>query len=238
MPALSHQQARYLFQLFWLAVFSALILTGAPSQVWIGLAGATLISTLLVKRAACSYVCPLFPLGEVLWRTGTKLFGRNLVVPFWFDFVLRSAKYLVLVWIVIKAGTELNSGPVLSVVPVIAALLVLSLFFQMPWCRYLCPAGALLGLTSMASLLKIRRSPSRCVRCHKCSHRCPANLPVMQRTTVRSPECFACYRCVDGCPAPGAPALATPGQRAVPAWMVGMVVSSVLIIGMLAGMIL
>lgn len=238
MPALSHQQARYLFQLLWLAVFSALILTDAPSQVWIGLLAAALISTLLLKRAACSFVCPLFPISELLWRGGAKLFGRNLVVPFWFDFVLRSAKYLVLVWIVIKAGTELNSGPVLSVVPVIAALLVLSLFFQMPWCRFLCPAGALLGLAAMASLLKIRRSPSRCVRCHKCSHRCPANLPVMQLSTVRSPECFACYCCVDGCPAPGALGFASPDNRAVSGLGTGIIISGMMILGILVGMLM
>lgn len=237
MLPLRHQQSRYLFQTFWLLVIVGMALAGASPQLWAVFLLAALFSTLLVKRAACSFACPLFPVGELLWRAGAKLFGRNFVAPFWFDLALRSAKYLVLGWVILAlagkpTGTALISVPM---VLFIAGLLVLSLFFQMPWCRYLCPAGALLGLVAMASLLKIRRSPQHCVRCHKCSNRCPANLPVMLRTTLRSPECFACYRCVDGCPAPGALDLATPGKRVVPAWVVGTMVSCLLMLGIIVG---
>lgn len=231
MPAVSHQIVRYLFQSGWLILLVVLVLTGVGAKVWLGLLLAALLSTLLVKRAACSFVCPLFPVGELLWRGGARLFGRNLTVPFWFDLVLRSAKYLVLAWIGIAMGTGF-SYPV-PIIVLLAVLAFLSFFFQLPWCRYLCPAGALFGLVSMASLLKIRRSPPHCVRCHKCSNRCPANLPVMLRTTLRSPECFACYRCVDGCPAPNALDFAAPGNRAVPAWLTGIMVSGLMIVGML-----
>jgi polyferredoxin len=199
-------------------------------------------SALLLKRAACSVACPLFPLGELLWRTGARWFGRNLAPPFWFDLLLRSAKYLVLGWVGLTLlarqgeGVALATHPgLLSVGGIVAALVILSLFFQLPWCRYLCPYGALLGLAALPSLLTIRRSTRHCVRCHKCSNRCPANLPVMLRTSVRSAECLACYRCVDGCPSPGALAFATPAYRAVPAWVTGVVLSAMLLIGILIG---
>lgn len=252
MLPLRHQRWRFLFQPLWLAIFAALALAGASAQVWAGLLVAALLSALLVKRAACSFACPLFPVGELLWRTGEKLFGRTFAPPFWLDLLLRSGKYLVAGWIVISMGTELNSvpmlfavaswaqhaAPLLPLLPLLAALLVLSVCFQMPWCRYLCPIGAVLGLAALASCLKIRRDPHHCVRCHKCSHRCPASLPVMLITSVRSPECFACYRCVDGCPASGALAFATPGRKAVPSWVTGVVVSGMLLVGMLASWIM
>jgi len=232
---------RYRLQALWLLIFTGLVLSGAGWSVWVGLLLAGLVSALLFKRAACSFACPVFPVGELLWRTGERWFGRNFAAPFWFDLVLRTAKYLMLVWVgwalfANAMGTEFASVPIASwarhAVPLLAAIVLLSLFFQMPWCRYLCPYGALLGLVSMASLLKIRRSPRHCVRCHQCDHRCPANLPVMLRTTVRSPECFACYRCVDGCPAPGALALTAPGDnRAVPAWLVGLLLTLLLLSG-------
>ena len=232
---------RYRFQALWLLIFAGLILAGAGWPVWAGLLVAGLVSALLVKRAACSFTCPIFPLGELLWRTGERLLGRNFTAPFWFDLVLRTAKYLVLAWVVMALSQrqlpDTLVGAQHAASLLVVALLLLSLFFQMPWCRYLCPYGALLGLVSMASLLKIRRSPRHCVRCHQCDHRCPANLPVMLRTTVRSPECFACYRCVDGCPAPGALAFTTPGNRAVPAWLVGMLVSVILMVGILITML-
>jgi hypothetical protein len=55
----------------------------------------------------------------------------------------------------------------------------------------------------------------------------------MLGTTVHSPECFACYRCVDGCPAPGALDFAAPGgaNRAVPAWLVGLLLTLLLLAG-------
>lgn len=241
MTAISHQQYRYLFQSFWLAVAAGLALAGAPRPAWVGLLAAALLSTLLLKRAACSFVCPLFPIGELLWRGGARLFGRNFVAPFWLDLALRSAKYLALGWALIiyrEQGPDMfiETQPAASLL--IAALLVLGLFFQMPWCRYLCPAGALFGLASLASLGRIRRTPRHCVRCHKCSHRCPASLPVMQLTTVRSAECFACYRCVDGCPAPAALDFAAPGNRVIPAWVAGVTVSILLILGIIVGMFL
>ena len=189
---------------------------------------AALLTGLLLKRGFCSWICPVFTLGEGLWRLGHKLFGRNFIPPFWIDLPLRSLKYLLLAFflyatllamplpalqaflgdpyhqIVDVRMLHFFTDPSATVLSFVAVLIVLSLFVKLPWCRYLCPYGALLGLVSMASLGKIRRNPEKCVRCNACSHRCPASLPVMLKETVRSAECFACYRCVAGCPEPGA----------------------------------
>ena len=236
---LRHQQARYLFQALWLLIIGALLLAGAGLPVWGGLLAAGLASALLFKRAACSVACPLFACGELLWRFGARRFGRNFAPSFWFDLLLRSAKYLLLGWVVLGLYSGIWFNPPVGAWPgvaLLAALLLLSLFFQLPWCRYLCPYGALLGLAALPSLLTIRRSPRHCVRCHKCSNRCPANLPVMLRTSVRSAECLACYRCVDGCPAPGALVFAAPTHRAVPAWVTGLAVSVMMLAGILVGL--
>lgn len=189
---------------------------------------AALLTGLLLKRGFCSWICPVFSLGEVLWRLGHKLFGRNFIPPFWIDLPLRSLKYLLLAFFLYAATVAMSLpaleaffaspyhqivdvrmldffiAPSATVLTFLAITIVLSIFVKLPWCRYLCPYGALLGLVSLASIGKIRRNPEKCVRCNACSHRCPASLPVMLKTTVRSAECFACYRCVAGCPAPGA----------------------------------
>jgi len=113
---LSHQQFRYLFQTLWLLIFAGLALSGAGWSVWVGLLVAGLVSALVVKRAACSFVCPVFPVGELLWRTGARWFGSNFTPPFWFDLGLRAAKYLLLGWVVMslptnETGTGLNPLP-------------------------------------------------------------------------------------------------------------------------------
>jgi polyferredoxin len=69
------------------------------------------------------------------------------------------------------------------------------------WCRYLCPYGALMGLLSMFSPVKIRRDTAACIDCAKCAKACPSALPVDKLVTIQSAECTACMSCVAACPA-------------------------------------
>lgn len=201
-----------------------------------------LLTGLLLKRGFCSWICPVFPLSEGLWRLGRRLFGRNLAPPFWLDLPLRSLKYLLLgffvvqiFWLMPLPGLKafLGSGyhlvadvrmlrffqhPSALLLAILGILAGASLLVQMPWCRYLCPYGALLGVVSLLSLCKIGRSERLCIRCGLCSQRCPAWLPVREKQVVRSAECYACFRCVHGCPVPGAVVMRSPGRRVLPSW--------------------
>jgi polyferredoxin len=87
---------------------------------------------------------------------------------------------------------------------VLAGLVVLSVLYKNFWCRYLCPYGALLGIISRWSPLKIRRNEEKCVHCHACTKACPALIDVEKKEVVKSGECFGCMTCVSRCPAPGA----------------------------------
>lgn len=83
-------------------------------------------------------------------------------------------------------------------------LFIGSVFYKNFWCRYLCPYGALLGLLSFFSPLKITRNTGACIDCGKCTKNCPALLPVDKKIRVKSPECTGCLTCVSHCPAKGA----------------------------------
>ena len=212
-----------------------------PAAVLILLAA--LLTGLLLKRGFCSWVCPVFPLSEGLWRLGRRLFGRNFAPPFWLDLPLRSLKYLILGFFLVQIFGQmplpqlrafLGSGyhvivdvrmleffchPSQLLVIILLALALLCLLVQMAWCRYLCPYGALLGLVSLLSLGKINRSESLCSRCGLCSARCPAWLPVREKKVVRSAECYACFRCVHNCPDPGALTFRLARRQAIPSWV-------------------
>jgi len=214
---------------------------------------AAILTALLLKRGFCSWACPVFAISEGLWRLGQRLFGRTFAPPFWLDLPLRGLKYLALGFFLFQifllmplpgVRSFLYSSynkiadvrmlhffqtPSLVAISVIIALAVLSLFVQMAWCRYLCPYGALLGLFSAFSLSKIRRDESLCVRCGLCSSRCPAWLPVMQKKTIRSPECYACYRCVHNCPKDGAVQMTLAGRFALPSTIFAFVLLSLFI---------
>jgi Fe-S-cluster-containing hydrogenase component 2 len=73
------------------------------------------------------------------------------------------------------------------------------LILKNPFCRYICPYGALLGLVAMLSPIRVTRNSERCVSCGACSQVCPTYIDVMHRKSVFSPECIGCWRCVSHC---------------------------------------
>jgi len=79
-------------------------------------------------------------------------------------------------------------------------LLVVSLFFYRPFCRVVCPYGALLSLAGLASRFKLRRNPS-CIECGKCEFACPTGEAGRED---RKGECYLCGRCTEVCPVKGA----------------------------------
>jgi ferredoxin len=87
---------------------------------------------------------------------------------------------------------------------VIGLLMLGSMLVQNFWCRYLCPYGALMGVVSLLSPVKIRRDADACIDCAKCAKACPAGLAVDKLVQIRSAECTACMACVASCPAENA----------------------------------
>lgn len=210
---------------------------------------AFLAISLLMRKAFCSWLCPVGTLSEYLWRLGKLAFRRNFRLPRLVDIPLRGLKYLLLglfLYAVIGMPVEgiiaFLHGPYgviadvkmlnffrfmgTTALIVIALLVVASVLVQNFWCRYLCPYGALMGLTALFSPVRIRREESACIDCAKCAKACPAALPVDKLVTIKSAECAACMECVAVCPAEGALNLATVvPKRRVPAWAIAAMIA-------------
>jgi polyferredoxin len=196
-----------------------------------------LLMTLLLKKAFCSWLCPVGTLSEYLWKIGKKIFGRSLRLPKWADLPLRGLKYLLLGFFVFVIGVmsaEALQGFMytpygmvadvkmlnffrdagMTAIAVIGVLVLSSMLVQNFWCRYLCPYGGLMGLVSLLSPVKIRRDADACIDCAKCARACPASLPVDRLTQIRSAECSACMVCVAVCPAQDALQFSLPPKKA------------------------
>ena len=233
---------------FWL--ISGRIHGAHPAGLFIFIA--ILAIGLLFKKAFCSWLCPVGTLSEALWRVGRKLFGRNLAPPRWLDIPLRALKYLLLAFFVLALWRM--DGPMLEgfldspfnaladarmylffahlsgfALGVILLLAGLSLVVQNVWCRYLCPYGALLGLLSLASPLRITRTKATCIDCQGCTRACPARIQVHLAGRVGSDECTACYRCVEACPVKDTLVMKAPIGKAVPGWCFGALVVGVFV---------
>jgi MauM/NapG family ferredoxin protein len=67
------------------------------------------------------------------------------------------------------------------------------------WCRYLCPAGALLALAGSRPLWRRQVSPA-CIDCGLCQQACPTAAIGRDPRRTRFAECIVCQRCVRLCP--------------------------------------
>jgi NAD-dependent dihydropyrimidine dehydrogenase PreA subunit len=214
----------------------------------------------VAKKAFCSWVCPVGTLSEALASLGRRLFRRTLGLPRWLDLPLRSLKYLLLLFfarVIFVTMTATDVGDFLDspynhvadvkmlyfferlsplALTVLLGLGVASVVIPWFWCRYLCPYGALLGLVSLLSPLKVTRDAASCIDCGLCTKACPARLPVERLSRVSSDECVACLSCVAACPVTRALRVETPAPwrralrpAAFAAVVVGLFVGGVLL---------
>ncbi|UFS71572.1 4Fe-4S binding protein [Geomonas sp. RF6] len=195
--------------------------------------------SLLLKRSFCSWICPVATLGEYSWKCGERGLGRTFTPPRWLDIVLRGLKYLLLVFFLYIVVLGMPGEQVAAFIAsdynkiadvkmldfflnlsgtglvVVLVLVGLSFFLKNPFCRYVCPYGALLGLVSYLSPVKVERSASSCVSCGACTKACPSAIDVMHKGRVHSEECIGCLRCVSSCPVPEALQLRGCGGKSV-----------------------
>ncbi len=178
-------------------------------------------------KAFCSWLCPVGFLselvgdfGERMWK---KIFKKRVKLPKVLDYLLRSLKYILLLFFVyaVLSMSEIALYYFLSgsynimadvkmwyffanisrfALIVVFVLFILSILIRSFWCRYLCPYGALLGLIGFLSPAKIKRNPVSCIDCGLCAKACPSFIKVDKILTVHSDECTSCMSCVDACP--------------------------------------
>ena len=74
----------------------------------------------------------------------------------------------------------------------------LSIVIYRPFCKYLCPLGAIYSLCNPLSLFRYRVDESRCTRCGACAKACGMQVDPVQ--TPNHPECIRCGKCKQTCP--------------------------------------
>lgn len=154
-----------------------------------------LIFALFVGRVFCAGICPLGAIQDVVVL-------KPLRVPPWLEHVLGLGAWVVLAVVV---GLAVAGGPFLvcvfdpfvaffrfggpGIMLLVGALVLgVGLFLARPYCRYLCPLGALLRPASMVSAKHVTITPDECVQCRLCEDACPfgAILPPTEPADERS----------------------------------------------------
>jgi polyferredoxin len=218
-----------------------------------------LVVALLLRRSFCSWICPVSAVSEISWKSGCKIFLKNPRLPRWADIALRAVKYLLLAFFAYSIVIVMSLGALQSFIQsdyhkvadvrlldfflhispfalgVILFLLVLSVVLRNPFCRYLCPYGALLGLVATISPLRVTRDTDRCVSCGICRQVCPSYIDVMQKHSVNSPECLGCWRCISHCRFNDALTMRAGGSFFIPGFVFALLVALIFFGGTLVG---
>lgn len=172
----------------------------------------------------CGWICPLGSLQEWVGKLGKKLLKRryNHLIPEKLDKVLRYTRYLSLAWVVYMTASTAtlvfaNIDPYFALfnlwtgevaiggVVILAVTVLASLAVERPWCKYACPYGAVLGVSNLFRVFRIRRTPGLCNADKVCDMTCPMNIKVSQKTIVRDHQCISCLECTSEahCPVAG-----------------------------------
>ncbi|HUV00898.1 MAG TPA: 4Fe-4S binding protein [Bacteroidales bacterium] len=139
-----------------------------------------LIFALLFGRVFCAGVCPL---GAIQELTGF----RQVRVPKSVEKVLATIPFVYLGLAVLFAATEsqfliCRYDPFVGIFRVDAPytmvifgslLLIVGIFVNRPYCRYLCPYGVLQNIFSRFSVKHATISPAECRNCRLCESGCP-----------------------------------------------------------------
>ena len=170
-----------------------------------------IISTLFLGRLYCGWVCPMGAVQQFLYRRDLAL-----KMPEGLGVILRHLRFGVLGAIMIAAlytGTtafaEVDPFKSLfnaQIEPVPTTLLVIilaaSIFVFTPWCRFLCPMGAVLSVVGRLARRQVTFK-SECKSCGACARSfCDykAIVPGKPLPTIEQHECARCGECLSRCP--------------------------------------
>jgi len=141
---------------------------------------APLLFSLFYGRTFCAAVCPLGAIQDFFLI-------RPVSMKTWLQSVLGLIPYIYLGLSVLYAATSTDFiicryDPFIGIFRFNAtfmmfamggAFLIISLFIGRPYCRFFCPYGVLLNLTSRFSKKHLTITPSVCIQCRLCEDSCP-----------------------------------------------------------------
>jgi ferredoxin-type protein NapH len=195
--------------------FSTALVASRVSIEFIVFSIALIIATAVSGRVFCGWICPLGFIQDL-----TSLHKKGS----WIDEGVRLLKYSLLVggiamllmvrwsfleWVTPASILSRAVGSLwepqkglLGLTILALALIITFATEKRAWCRYICPLGALLSLTSIKKAVGIKINQNKCTKCQQCEKKCTMGIiDIKDQIGLRwNSECISCLTCRDTCP--------------------------------------
>lgn len=181
----------------------------------VGLVGAVL------GRIPCGWICPFGFLQDLLHRIPMpkwRLPRRASLGRYFFLVVVAAAIPLItgVHWFSrlcpagsLEGGVFLKAVPTRSPLPptgwffwfkigILSFFVLLMTVSKRPFCRAVCPLGAMFGLCNRVSLYRMAVDDGACTMCGRCREVCPVDIDIFD--DPNSPDCIRCLECKRECP--------------------------------------
>jgi len=179
-----------------------------------------------VGRMPCGWVCPFGFLQELLHKIPTPKVRLPRVMTY-FRYVVLAVMVVALPLLVVDelglgqtwfckwicpAGTLEAGIPLVLLRPGLRDLIGFMYYWKIgllvlfagwfvlsrrPFCRTVCPLGAVFGLFNKVSLFRMAVDDEKCTLCDECYKDCPVEIKIYE--SPNTPDCVRCLKCVSSC---------------------------------------
>ncbi len=168
-----------------------------------------------VGRMTCGTLCPFGFLQDLLykfkaWKTTipawTRYFryavlaGLVFIIPYltqenWFSKLCPMGTLIGgLPWVTLNLNVRSMIRWLFWVkISILLFFITVSLSVKRPFCRAVCPLGAIFSVFNKSSFLQLAWNPDTCTRCGKCQKICPVDIRPDRNPT--NPDCLRCLDC-------------------------------------------
>jgi len=182
---------------------------------------AIMLLTIVMGRWFCGWLCAFGAYNDLVYFISRKIFKRKFKVDEKVDSILKYAKYVILVFIIIMSWTMGSSilestspwdafGQITDISTIFSSLLIGLIllvlitigaaFIERFFCRYLCPLGAVFSIISKIGIVKINKPKADCGKCRACTMNCSMGLNLYKVNSARGGDCINCLKCTEVCP--------------------------------------